>query len=70
MKIEELNNYVGKYIKYTSDQTERDGHGPWLGRVWPIREDAEKVEINGSLHLIESIKVIEELEIEKVKLPK
>lgn len=55
------------YIKYTSNQTEREGTMPWMGRVWPIKEGAQVVEINGSLHDIESVNIIEVMDIEKNK---
>lgn len=64
---DEIIKYVGKYIKYTSNQTKRESSGPWIGSVWPIRDGSSVVEINGAIHEIDTIEIIEVIDIENVK---
>lgn len=59
MKIEDM---VGKFIRYNSNTTKKDGNGCcWYGLVRKV--DAEEIEINGCLHLTSSIEVLEILNI-------
>lgn len=59
MKIEDME---GKFIRYKSNTTEKDGGGFWYGLVRNV--DADEIEINGCLHVTKSIEVLEILNLE------
>jgi hypothetical protein len=57
--LDEIKEYEGRTIRYTSNMSIQEGAQFYIGRVYGV--DGEEVSINGMWHNVKSIVVLEEI---------